>query len=508
MTRTACETVGIVFENAGSASSGAERLLLALPGLLPGAAAEADLAFGAEEQRLMAIVRLRGGSGVAQARQRLDFWVARSGGRTESLGDGAPGGEEHWRRRAERLAGFRPGVSVSRVSDALDELLGRRGPHPLDRGRAEPITLLLDLAGSGATGIAWDAEGRRLFLPGALAPPVGDELDLAVRAGGAARPLRARARVASVRPPEAAAPGAPAGFVLELGGMETGLASALASACQPLAGDRMATEPRRAAPRYEVRAPVLLERLGEADGGESPVACTPGELLNVSLGGAFVRAESSAPAGAGLRLRLDLGGDEALALKARVVYATATGMGLRFEPDAAAEPALARLIARIAARPRRALLVDDDALIRRMLADALERSGFEVLSASSGAGALAVVARDLFAIDVLVADVRMPEVGGEELVETVRGAGERSPVTVVAVTGRPDAELAARLKRLGADAVLDKALGPERIAREVNQAVERRRGGAASPAVEPVRQPMRRAAQESHRPGAGGYPLP
>lgn len=501
MTQIACETVGIVFENAGVACiSGAEGVLLRLQQLLPGAVAEADLAFGAEERVLIAIVRLRGGRGAAEARQRLDFWVARSGGRTENLGGD---GEDLWRRRAERCAGFRAGVTAAGVGDALDELLRQQGATRIDRGAAGPLALLLDLAGPGALGIVYDAEGRRLFLPGALAPPVGDEFGLAVRVAGAARPLRARARVASVRPPQAAGPGAPAGFLLELGGVGAPLASALRASCQPLAADCMPAEARRAAPRYEVRAPVVLERLGEADGEESPVASIPGELVNISLGGAFVRAESTAAAGARLRLRVDLGGDPALAVEARMVYASATGMGLKFEPDAAAEAALARLVARIAARPRRALLVDDDALARSMLGDALAQSGFEVLSASCGASALGVLARELFAIDVLVADVFMPDVGGHELVETVREAGGQGPVTVVAVTGRPDVELAARLERLGADAVLDKALGPERIARKVSQAVDRRRAAAW-----PARQPGRQAAPASAWRGADGYPLP
>ena len=58
-------------------------------------------------------------------------------------------------------------------------------------------------------------------------------------------------------------------------------------------------------------------------------------------------------------------------------------MGVRFTLDAENDAVLSAAIAQISARPRRALVVDDDALLRRMLADALAQRGFEVLTAAT-----------------------------------------------------------------------------------------------------------------------------
>ena len=463
------QTIGLLFERAaGGRLAAAEGLVLALPQLLPGASCQADLAFDGTRRTLLAVLRIGGDPGVA-ARARLAFWAARAGGIAVDL-DGPERTEETlWRARIERCARRRIGVAGSAVAEALDDLLRRAVVSALDRSGPGRLALRVDLCGPGAAGVAYDAEERRLFVPGALAPPVGDEFDLVVRVRGSARPLSARARVAQVRPPTMSAPGRPAGFVVEMGGLSPELAAAVEATCPRLEGDR-GGEARRAAPRYEVRAPVVLER---RDGvGELSMV---GELVNISLGGAFVRVESMVPPDTALSARILLGGKAVPPIPARVVFATAAGMGLRFEPDQAAEPALLELISRLAARPRRALLVDDDALARSMLGDALERAGFEVLTAAGGRSALEILARELFAVDLIVVDLLMPDLAGAEVVRAVRGAGEQAHIAVVAVSGSIEGEVASHMKWLGADAVLEKSLGPAQIADEANRAVERRR---------------------------------
>src|SRR5438128_2005898 len=57
----------------------------------------------------------------------------------------------------------------------------------------------------------------------------------------------------------------------------------------------------------------------------------------------------------------------------------------------------------------RILLVDDDAAVLTMLQEALERDGFEVVAATSVAGALRRIATEQF--DVLLSDLHMPNAG-------------------------------------------------------------------------------------------------
>ncbi|MEZ4247771.1 MAG: response regulator [Polyangiales bacterium] len=77
----------------------------------------------------------------------------------------------------------------------------------------------------------------------------------------------------------------------------------------------------------------------------------------------------------------------------------------------------------------RVLLVDDEAAVRRGLAEPLRRAGLEVVEACDGAEALDTFAPNDF--DVLVSDVHMPELDGIALAEAVRRRAPEFPVLFV-----------------------------------------------------------------------------
>jgi len=152
---------------------------------------------------------------------------------------------------------------------------------------------------------------------------------------------------------------------------------------------------------------------------------------------------------------------------------------VKIELDEAGKDKLAAVLARISARPRRALLVDDDRLILRALGDRLASRGFEVLTARDGQEGLHIVANELLTLDLLVTDVRMPEMDGETFVRTIRQVGGESELAIVVIAGTLDPDLERRLEKAGADVVLDKALGPEQIAAAADAVLERKRGAEA-----------------------------
>ena len=63
------------------------------------------------------------------------------------------------------------------------------------------------------------------------------------------------------------------------------------------------------------------------------------------------------------------------------------------------------------------LLVEDESVVRALAADALRRHGFQVLTASTGTEALELAGQTLRPFDVLVTDVVMPQMGGQQLAE-------------------------------------------------------------------------------------------
>ncbi|HTN52088.1 MAG TPA: response regulator [Anaeromyxobacter sp.] len=464
----------------GDRLNAAERLVIALPGLFGSALQSCDLRFRPSPPFLGVTARF-GEGGLSQSlRDRLAFWTARAGGRAAALG--ALSRDDllalHGQLDACPLA--RDGIAPGELFEVAGRFFGEAGAPPNRRREAgAQMVLSMDVGGPGWEGARYVREGGTLFVAAPMAPPVGDALALAFRLPGTPRPVPASATVIEVRRPASAGPGAPAGYTLRLESPPPVLEDALAKLAPAGASEH------RAAPRFPVSAPVrvIAPPPPPAAGAEARALieyATDQELAadfleNLSQGGAFVRSASPPSVGTPVSLELKLPNGAELVARAVVAFVNPHGMGVRFTLDPEAEAVLSAAIASISARPRRALVVDDDALVRRMLADALADRGFEILTAGDAREGLRTLSEELLALDLLVTDVRMPGMDGEELVRLIRKTGGETDLAIVAVSGKLEPGLEPKLEAAGADAVLDKALGPELIAQAADAVLERKR---------------------------------
>jgi len=87
------------------------------------------------------------------------------------------------------------------------------------------------------------------------------------------------------------------------------------------------------------------------------------------------------------------------------------------------------------------LYVEDEAVLRGVISDCLAQLGYQVLSAHNGEQALSISASHNGNIDLLLTDVRMPEMAGPEL--AARILAHRPEVKVLYVSGYPDDIVAA-----------------------------------------------------------------
>src|SRR2546423_8255659 len=118
------------------------------------------------------------------------------------------------------------------------------------------------------------------------------------------------------------------------------------------------------------------------------------------------------------------------------------------------------------------LIVDDIPAMAEQYAYDLKRlRGYETTVAKSGRAALESLTRD--SVDCVILDLEMPGMDGFEVLRSVERLGLRVPVIVY--TGTGDYDRCAQAIRLGAYSFIDKAEPMERVAQEVENAIERRR---------------------------------
>ncbi len=118
---------------------------------------------------------------------------------------------------------------------------------------------------------------------------------------------------------------------------------------------------------------------------------------------------------------------------------------------------------------RRVLVVDDEENIRIVLQTLLKKHGYEVQIADGGEAALALV--DSFDPDVILTDVRMPKMGGLDLLATLKA--KQHPATVIVMSAYGNVDLAIEAMKAGAYDYVGKPFKPDEVILALRKAEER-----------------------------------
>ena len=116
------------------------------------------------------------------------------------------------------------------------------------------------------------------------------------------------------------------------------------------------------------------------------------------------------------------------------------------------------------------LVVDDEKNIRQGLGKALEMDGYDVLLAENGQEALTLLSQD--EVDLIVADLRMPKISGDELLKRV--VETHPTVPVIILTGHGTIETAVQAMRDGAFDFLTKPVNLDRLSLLAKRALSTR----------------------------------
>jgi two-component system C4-dicarboxylate transport response regulator DctD len=117
------------------------------------------------------------------------------------------------------------------------------------------------------------------------------------------------------------------------------------------------------------------------------------------------------------------------------------------------------------------LLVDDEKIIRDSVGQSLLLAGFEVETFASAAEVLPKLEVDFDGL--LIADIRMPDMDGLELMEQVHQLDADLPV--ILISGHADVALAVNAIRDGAYDLLEKPFATNELVETVKRALEKRR---------------------------------
>ena len=124
-------------------------------------------------------------------------------------------------------------------------------------------------------------------------------------------------------------------------------------------------------------------------------------------------------------------------------------------------------LARVAQALGRVLVVDDDEVIRQLIAVNLTLEGFDVVTAVDGQDCLDKVAT--INPDVVTLDVMMPRLDGWVTAMELRKNPQTSQVKVVLITARAQEDDRSLGRQIGVDAYLTKPFDPGEMIRVVRE---------------------------------------
>jgi two-component system response regulator PilR (NtrC family) len=124
-----------------------------------------------------------------------------------------------------------------------------------------------------------------------------------------------------------------------------------------------------------------------------------------------------------------------------------------------------------ATRPQpRVLVVDDERSMRELLAIVLRREGYEVVLADSGRTAIDALERE--PIDLLISDIKMPDMSGVDVLRAAKKADQ--DVLAIMITAFASTDTAVEAMRLGACDYLSKPFDVDLLKMKVREKIENR----------------------------------
>ncbi len=110
---------------------------------------------------------------------------------------------------------------------------------------------------------------------------------------------------------------------------------------------------------------------------------------------------------------------------------------------------------------KKILIVDDDAMNRKLAGMMLKKGQHEVEAVDCGDAGIDMLRE--YAFDVLLLDVEMPGKNGIATLRQIRGEGLGKEMRVLFLTGNEESEVSGAIKELRADGYIKKPFKPQEL---------------------------------------------
>lgn len=125
------------------------------------------------------------------------------------------------------------------------------------------------------------------------------------------------------------------------------------------------------------------------------------------------------------------------------------------------------------------LVVDDEPPIRRLLRTSLLSQGFQVVEAATGRQALSEISEA--DPDLVILDLGLPDIQGDQLIRMIRDGG--NPVPILVLSSRADEKGKVNALDLGADDYVTKPFGADELFARIRAALRHRLQQQGEPPV-------------------------
>lgn len=118
------------------------------------------------------------------------------------------------------------------------------------------------------------------------------------------------------------------------------------------------------------------------------------------------------------------------------------------------------------------LIVDDEEDILQLLSFRLKKAGYDIITASDGKKAFDMAIE--MKPDLILADIRMPNMGGEELCASLRANPKAKDIPVIFISASKNEDFDSIISRACAQDFITKPFQPEELLGKINQHIKRK----------------------------------